>query len=456
MFCRIGIWATRHAVDQAVVIIKLAEGERFELSLGLPLSLISSQVPSTTQPPFHMFIYNYLEMQSQWSLDDLILRSDTVGMKRKNAPRLRPDGRKSSWQKTPYANLVRYAPSGKYFARIRVGGKLIRQSLKTKVLSVAKLKLADLEKKERARLEGTQRLTEGTAMFRDLAKEYQERLDGRPNLKPRTREYYKERLDAMLNNWPSLNDTDVRKLTEDECRKWASRYANEASPTNYNNTLIVLRAILAIAVEQGIRYINPAENLKRVRVRPKQLTLPSQKQFLELVQEIRRIPFGPGLASADLVEFLAYTGLRVKSEAAHVTWADCDFERGEIVVRSHPTTGTKSVEFRRVPMIPDCRQLLERLRSERPNEILNAPVMRVRECQGTITRACKALGISRITHHDLRHLFATRCIEAGVDIPTVSRWLGHKDGGALAMKVYGHLRDAHSARMAQKVTFAEG
>jgi hypothetical protein len=30
-------------------------------------------------------------------------------------------------------------------------------------------------------------------------------------------------------------------------------------------------------------------------------------------------------------------------------------------------------------------------------------------------------------------LFATRCIESGVDIPTVSRWLGHKDGGALAM-----------------------
>ena len=54
------------------------------------------------------------------------------------------------------------------------------------------------------------------------------------------------------------------------------------------------------------------------------------------------------------------------------------------------------------------------------------------------------IGIERITHHDLRHLFATRCIEAGVDIPTVSRWLGHVDGGALAMKVYGHLRRTHS------------
>ena len=81
--------------------------------------------------------------------------------------------------------------------------------------------------------------------------------------------------------------------------------------------------------------------------------------------------------------------------------------------------------------------------------------MRVRECQGAINRACKALGIRRFTHHDLRHLFATRCIESGVDIPTVSRWLGHKDGGALAMKVYGHLRDTHSAAMAQKVHFQE-
>jgi integrase len=67
--------------------------------------------------------------------------------------------------------------------------------------------------------------------------------------------------------------------------------------------------------------------------------------------------------------------------------------------------------------------------------------------------AAKRVGMKRITHHDLRHLFATRCIESGVDIPTVSRWLGHKDGGALAMRVYGHLRDQHSVTMAQRVSF---
>ena len=78
----------------------------------------------------------------------------------------------------------------------------------------------------------------------------------------------------------------------------------------------------------------------------------------------------------------------------------------------------------------------------------------VGECQKALDRACKKVGADRITHHDLRHLFATRCIESGVDIPTVSRWLGHKDGGALAMKTYGHLRREHSIAQAQRVSFA--
>jgi len=97
---------------------------------------------------------------------------------------------------------------------------------------------------------------------------------------------------------------------------------------------------------------------------------------------------------------------------------------------------------------------LERMKAERPDESPDTPVMRVWECQKSIDRASKVLGLKRITHHDLRHLFANRCIESGVDIPTVSRWLGHKDGGALAMKVYGHLRDQHSATMAKKVRFS--
>ena len=57
----------------------------------------------------------------------------------------------NQWQKTHFANLIRYVPSGTYFARIRVQGKLIRRSLKTNVVSVAKLRLAKIAQAELAR-----------------------------------------------------------------------------------------------------------------------------------------------------------------------------------------------------------------------------------------------------------------------------------------------------------------
>ncbi|MBM3835826.1 MAG: hypothetical protein FJ403_21685 [Verrucomicrobia bacterium] len=49
-----------------------------------------------------------------------------------------------TWQKTSFANLVRYIPSGTYFARVPVRGKLIRKSLKTDKISVAQLRMTDV------------------------------------------------------------------------------------------------------------------------------------------------------------------------------------------------------------------------------------------------------------------------------------------------------------------------
>ena len=105
-------------------------------------------------------------------------------------------------------------------------------------------------------------------------------------------------------------------------------------------------------------------------------------------------------------------------------------------------------------MIAEARGLFERMKAERAHEAKDAKVFLVRECQKAMDRATKLVGMERITHHDLRHLFATICIESGVDVPTVASWLGHKDGGALAMRTYKHLRDEHSIAAAKKVNFA--
>ena len=362
--------------------------------------------------------------------------------------------RDSDWQKTPFANLIRYKPSQTYFARFRVKGKLIRRSLKTQSISVAKLRLADFEKTERQRVQSATAVVTGKMTFGDALSVYLQRLKDNPALKPRSKEYYEFRTQALLKSWPALATKDVSKISSSECVNWSSANASKNSSSSHNHTVSILRHVFQIAIENGARYDNPALSAKRIKERTKKhIALPEFDQFEELVVEVKNSGSGFAKPAGDLVEFLAYGGFR-KSEAKYITWADCNFERGEIIVKGHPETGTKNSEIRRVPMISDMRRLLERMRNERPDESLETPVMRVSECQKSIDRAAKIVGMARITHHDLRHLFATRCIESGVDIPTVSRWLGHKDGGALAMKVYGHLRDQHSVAMAQKVTFS--
>ena len=363
------------------------------------------------------------------------------------------DKTEARWQKTPVANLVRHIQSGNYYARIRVRGKLIWKSLKTDRISVAKLRLGDFHKEERQRAAAHKAVARGKMTFGAALETYRERLKGDYSLKERSKTFREERIAALLKSWPDLEQTDVSKISKADCLAWAARFGKTASPSAFNNTVGTLKLILDIAVEAGARYDNPAVHVKRKKIRQKLLQLPSQEKFPELVVAIRKADGAWGKKCADLVEFLAYSGCR-KGEAARVHGRDCDFEKGEITVLGDPVTGTKNWEIRRVPMIPDMRRLLERIQGERgEKEFLANPLMRVHECQGAINSACKSLGIARFTHHDLRHLFATRCIESGVDIPTVSRWLGHKDGGALAMKTYGHLRDQHSANMAQKVVF---
>ena len=112
----------------------MAEGVGFEPTDGLPHLLISSQVPLTTQPPFQPLNCNDLHRKLSLQFNRLILQSDTGCIKTKKT-KLAPPAAQGEWQKTPFSNLVRYVPSGAYFARIRVGGKLIRQSLKTKPLA---------------------------------------------------------------------------------------------------------------------------------------------------------------------------------------------------------------------------------------------------------------------------------------------------------------------------------
>ncbi len=357
-----------------------------------------------------------------------------------------------TWTKTRVQNLLRHK-SGRYYARAFAGGKEVWESLKTTHFSVAEAKMAQFLADHRKRSREANRDISAKMTFAEAAAIHLQNLDDNVRLKPRTRAYWRECLAALERTWPGLAGTEVRKITRPECKRWASAYGKQASATRYNNTIAVLRHVLDVAIEAGVLYSNPAADLKRAAIRGKQIVLPSTGDFNALIAEMRNGHSRDSKNCADFAAGLAFTGMR-KGEANALEWRDVDFEAGEIVVRGDANTGTKNWEFRRVPLIPDARALFEQMRSERPYEPLDGKVFAVRECQKALNRACNRVGTQRITHHDLRHLFATRCIESGVDIPTVSRWLGHKDGGTLAMRTYGHLRREHSIAQAQKVSFA--
>jgi len=351
----------------------------------------------------------------------------------------------SDWVKTPVANLIRYKPSGIFFARVRIRGKLFRQTLQTNVMSVAKLRLRDFTKDKQEDM-GDAVLT-GKMTVGDCVAIFRQRLDGRQDIKEGAKVYRRKCVEALLKSWPGLESMLVGKVGKDDCLAWARKLAAHYSPSVYNNTVGTLRMVLDVAVEKGARAQNPARFITKKRIVQRELALPTPYQFEKFVTAVEEAGAWCSRECADLVRFMAFGGFR-KTEAANITWEDADFASGQIRVRV-----TKNGKARSVPMIVDMQGLLGGIRAERPDAKPSDPVMLVRECQRAMDRAAKIVGMKRITHHDLRHLFATRCIESGVDIPTVSRWLGHQDGGSLAMKTYGHLRDHHSVAMASKVSF---
>jgi len=362
-----------------------------------------------------------------------------------------PNQVKTEWESTGTQNLIRYRPSGTYFARFKIGRKPFRKTLKTQSLTTAKLRLGDMLRQHRAKYEAGNALQNGKMTFTQAMRAYLDAVQSNVSLKPASKRYRQMLSNFIVKTWPELKQADIRKINERDCQRWLYQFQQRYAPTVVNNSIGTLRAIFHVAVDAGARFENPAVHLKRVKIRQKHLQLPSREEFERFVKTIETAGAPQSADCAALVKFLAYTGLRI-SESWFVTWRDVDFQRKQLLVRGGDT-GTKNDELRVVPFIPQLEEMLVEMRKQRANEPSTAHVMRVKECQKSMDRAARVVGIHRITHHDLRHLFATVCIENGVDIPTVSRWLGHKDGGALCMKTYGHYREAHSLAQAQRVAF---
>jgi integrase len=244
----------------------------------------------------------------------------------------------------------------------------------------------------------------------------------------------------------------VRNIASVHCHDWEKTREANTSPSTFNHDRTTLIAVLNYAVKEGLLLENPALTIARRKLPKSKIVIPSKEDFCRLVATIRSL--GPrAQTGADLVELLSYSGMRL-SEATELTWGDIDFERGQFTVTGG-LKGTKNHEARSIPLFPALRSLLERIKAKREGGI--APTQRVVPivtAKTGIRTACLKAGLAHFHHHLCRHFFVSQAIEAGVDFKTIAAWVGHKDGGVLVAKTYGHLRDTHSAEMAKRMTWS--
>jgi integrase len=174
--------------------------------------------------------------------------------------------------------------------------------------------------------------------------------------------------------------------------------------------------------------------------RPKRLpTVLSDQEAARLLQCVKY----PKHRSVLLTCYAA--GLRL-AEATHLRVPDIDGHRAQIRI-----TNGKGLKERIVPASPRLLQeLREYWKLQRPrNYLFPGRTAETPLSTNTVQKACKRAvaeaGITKpATPHTLRHSYATSMLEAGVDLLTISKLLGHSS--FVTTMIYLHVRRQHFDR----------
>jgi integrase len=338
--------------------------------------------------------------------------------------------------------LYRSEQSGIYYGVIKRSGKQIKKSLKTTDKALAKRRLANLQDKA-ARMNVGEA---GKITFQGISKRWHDSTAGAT--KPSSH-HRQGTVIASLNKFfgPSL----VRSMSKVLVEQWSAKRGREVAGRTFNYERQVLIRVLDYATREGLLLDNPARIIKRQKQNRATATIPTKAQFKTLIEGIRELK-STASEAANLCEFLAYSGCRL-GEALAMRWEDIDTAQGFFVVTGGER-GTKNHEARVVPLFPALKQFLEFYRANCAAEVTPAHTLfTIQSAKTAITSACHRKKLPRFTHHHLRHFFCSNAIEAGIDFKAIAGWLGHKDGGLLVAKTYGHLRDEHSAAMAKRMSF---
>ena len=295
----------------------------------------------------------------------------------------------------------------------------------------------------------------------------------------------------VLRNDQAFCNTELNSINAKYVHKAIERISH-LSNASKNYSVYALKKAFEFAEEKRWIRESAVGEIKSFRVSPRRLDLPTDRQFNELVEYLKypieredkkvllpeewhqfskhqlmqRMNVSESTLKRRIAEtkgkyyykakgrpevafsflFLCFTGLRM-GEARKLAWKDVMDDR--IIIR-----GTKtSSAFRFLPLFPQLREFLNSMREHRGVVKDSDNVLGRQRIDKALRRACQRVGVEYLRHHDLRHYFATKAVQSGIDMPTIAKWLGHSDGGVLAMKVYSNVMDEHAIHQSAKLNF---
>lgn len=361
----------------------------------------------------------------------------------------------------------------RYYLQVRLPNEPTPRKFPLEATSLSEAKIA-MEDKRASLRNGAAPPKGRKPMFDAFAEEYLQVLEKAERPPKSARTIREERL--ILNRWIAhLGRTRIDLVAPAQISAYRSaRLVDGLAPRTINLHLTVLRNVFAKAVEDGIllelpRFRRFKNSEARAPLRPRL----SDTEFNALCGAALSAGGRNGQLLSDFLRFLGYSGAR-KTEAIRMLWRDVNLDGGLITFRNPKGGVARSMEINpslqrhladmQTRKDPDSSYLFpspERGRADIPAANLAEAFSRAliasqldqfasRESQ-TDKRLEKRV---RLGLHDLRRYFATKVLELGADPQTVSRWMGHKDGGVLLLKTYAAVRAEHRAALAAKLDFS--
>ncbi len=285
----------------------------------------------------------------------------------------------------------------------------------------------------------------------------------RPSVKLRTYERYKLIVEQHIKE--KIGEMELDDLSPLILQKFITgllidgnrRTGKGLSANTVNAVISVIQSSLKTAHVLELRKEYVAGKLKRPKLKEKPVecfTRAEQKQ-------IERFVLNGSKDKLYGILLCLYSGLRI-GELIALQWSDIDFSKGILTVSKSCYDGKDGLiidepktasSCRTIPLPKQLFPILRGIRKKSDSLFVvsnHGKPVSVRSYQRSFELILKKLKIAHRGFHSLRHTFATRALECGMDVKTLSEILGHKNP-TVTLNRYAHSLIEHKTLMMNRL-----